>query len=120
MSRDAAAARATAAGAKVVGSVSGKTDVLVAGEKAGGKVAAARAKGVEVWSEEQFVAALDGGDGGDAVSGAGPAPPDTRAELAALSRKELQARAKVAGLKANAKNATLIEQLAQQARPAGG
>ena len=104
----------------MVGSVSGKTDVLVAGEKAGGKVAAARAKGVEVWSEEQFVAALDGGDGGDAVSGAGLAPPDTRAELAALSRKELQARAKVAGLKANAKNATLIEQLAQQARPAGG
>ena len=43
-----------------------------------------------------------------------------RAELAALPRKELQARAKAAGLKANAKSLLLVEQLLALAQTADG
>jgi DNA ligase (NAD+) len=42
------------AGGKVVGSVSGNLDVLVAGEKAGSKLAKAQSLGVSVWSEEDL------------------------------------------------------------------
>ena len=42
------------AGGKVVGSVSGNLDVLVAGEKAGSKLAKAESLEVEVWSEEKL------------------------------------------------------------------
>ncbi|MGB0802535.1 MAG: BRCT domain-containing protein, partial [Candidatus Poseidoniaceae archaeon] len=42
------------AGGKVVGSVSGNLDVLVAGEKAGSKLAKAQSLGVSVWSEENL------------------------------------------------------------------
>ena len=48
------------AGATVKSGVSGTTDILVAGEKAGSKVAAAKAKGVAIWTEAQFVAACGG------------------------------------------------------------
>ena len=41
-------------GGKVVGSVSGNLDVLVAGEKAGSKLAKAQSLEVDVWSEEQL------------------------------------------------------------------
>ncbi len=46
-------------GAKVTGSVSGSTDVVVAGEGAGSKLARARELGVEVMDEEAFVALLE-------------------------------------------------------------
>ena len=42
------------AGGKVVGSVSGNLNVLVAGEKAGSKLAKAQSLGVSVWSEEDL------------------------------------------------------------------
>jgi len=42
------------AGGKVVGSVSGNLDVLVAGENAGSKLAKAESLEVEVWSEEKL------------------------------------------------------------------
>ena len=41
-------------GGKVVGSVSGNLDVLVAGEKAGSKLAKAQSLEVDVWNEEQL------------------------------------------------------------------
>lgn len=58
MSREDVKMSLQALGAKVTGSVSKKTDYLIAGEKAGSKVAKAEALGVEVLSEEQFKALL--------------------------------------------------------------
>ena len=46
------------AGGKVVGSVSGNLNVLVAGEKAGSKLAKAQGLGVIIWSEEELFSKL--------------------------------------------------------------
>ena len=54
MTRNEAAARIAAAGGKVTGSVSGKTDFLVAGEKAGSKLRKADQLGVDVLNETQL------------------------------------------------------------------
>jgi DNA ligase (NAD+) len=55
MTRDEAKARATALGAKVSGSVSKKTDLLVAGPGAGSKLAEAEKHGVKVIDEDAWI-----------------------------------------------------------------
>ena len=58
MSRDEAGAQLEALGAKVAGSVSKKTHLVVAGESAGSKLAKAQELGIEVWDEAQLLAFL--------------------------------------------------------------
>jgi DNA ligase (NAD+) len=55
MTRDEAKARAVALGAKVAGSVSKKTDLVVAGPGAGSKLAEAEKLGVKVIDEDAWV-----------------------------------------------------------------
>jgi DNA ligase (NAD+) len=56
MTRDEAKARAIALGAKVSGSVSSKTDLVVAGPGAGSKLAEAEKHGVKVIDEDAWIA----------------------------------------------------------------
>ena len=60
MSRDIAKEKLESLGAKVSGSVSGKTHCVVAGPGAGSKLAKAGELGVKVLDEEQFVAFMAG------------------------------------------------------------
>jgi DNA ligase (NAD+) len=55
MSRDAAANILRQLGAKVTNSVSSKTDLVIAGENAGSKLAKANALGIEVWGEDAWI-----------------------------------------------------------------
>jgi DNA ligase (NAD+) len=59
--RDEAKAAIAARGGKVTGSVSGRTDALVAGAKAGSKLAKAESLGVTVLDEDAFTVALEQG-----------------------------------------------------------
>ncbi len=59
MARDEAKAKLQALGAKVSGSISAKTTALLAGDKAGSKMAKAEKLGVKVVGEEEFLAMLE-------------------------------------------------------------
>ncbi len=58
MTRDAAKARLQALGAKVAGSVSANTALLIAGAEAGSKLDKAQAMGVEIWDEARLLVFL--------------------------------------------------------------
>jgi DNA ligase (NAD+) len=60
MSRGEAKARAEAMGAKVAGSVSKKTDLVIAGPGAGSKRKKAEDLGVQVIDEDAWMKVLDG------------------------------------------------------------
>ncbi|GLB61905.1 NAD-dependent DNA ligase LigA [Cytobacillus sp. NCCP-133] len=59
MSRNEAKEKIEALGGKVSGSVSKKTDAVIAGEEAGSKLAKAQELGVEVWNEERLIEELN-------------------------------------------------------------
>lgn len=59
MTRDEAKERARAAGARIVSGVSASLDYLVAGEKAGSKLAKAKKAGVTVLTEQEFLAKMN-------------------------------------------------------------
>ena len=58
MSRDEAGEKLEALGAKIAGSVSKKTHLVVAGEAAGSKLAKAQELGIEIWDEARLLAFL--------------------------------------------------------------
>ena len=59
MSRDQAGTKLEALGAKISGSVSKKTALVIAGEAAGSKLAKAQELGIEIWDEAALLAFLD-------------------------------------------------------------
>nr|MBP9639257.1 hypothetical protein [Enterococcus sp.] len=57
--REEAKAKIENLGGTIVGSVSKKTDFVIAGEEAGSKLTKATALGITVWTEAEMVAALE-------------------------------------------------------------
>jgi DNA ligase (NAD+) len=60
LTRESAKRRAEQHGATVASSVSSATSILVAGAAAGSKLTKAREKGIEVWTEDEFLEATGG------------------------------------------------------------
>ena len=63
-SRSSTISRLKKAGATVMGNISGATDILIAGDKAGGKLQKAAQLGVEVWDEAKLMTILSKMDEG--------------------------------------------------------
>ncbi len=59
LNRNEAKEKIEALGGKVTGSVSKKTDLVIAGEAAGSKYEKAMKLGITVWNEEQLMEALN-------------------------------------------------------------
>lgn len=59
LTRNEAKERIEAAGGKVSGSVSKKTDLVIAGEDAGSKLTKAEQLGIDIWDETQLLSALE-------------------------------------------------------------
>ncbi|MCG3056708.1 hypothetical protein KZ287_31580, partial [Escherichia coli] len=59
LGRSEAKAEIEALGGKVTGSVSKKTDLVIAGEDAGSKLAKANELGIEVWDEARLLIELN-------------------------------------------------------------
>lgn len=100
MKRNEAKQQLTEIGAKVTGSISKNTDILIHGDKAGSKLAKAKSLGVELMTEHEMVAVLTdaGADMGDAA--------DQLAEADAAKNEQMkEVRATIA-----AANAAFIEQ----------
>lgn len=57
--RNEAKEKIEALGGKVTGSVSKKTDIVVAGEEAGSKLEKAETLGITIWNEEEMVSAIE-------------------------------------------------------------
>jgi DNA ligase (NAD+) len=74
LDRRAATERLEALGAKVSGSVSKKTHLVIAGPGAGSKLAKAHELGIETWDEARFLAELAAIDAGNAPAAPAPAP----------------------------------------------
>jgi predicted DNA-binding WGR domain protein len=65
-----AKAKAEAAGATVGGDVTGKTTLVVNGGDGGAKLEKAKAKGIEIWDEASFMAAIGGGSSSSTAAAA--------------------------------------------------
>jgi hypothetical protein len=98
MKRAEATAKAKAAGAKVTNSVSGSTDILIAGPGAGQKIHDAQTKvtGVEIWDEAQFLAEINAGGSDAPKSGSKKAtaaapPPESKKPAGKRTTKKAEA-----------------------------
>ena len=58
MSREQAKTKLTALGAKLTESVSGKTDYVIIGENSGSKLTKAKALGIKIMHEEEFLSLI--------------------------------------------------------------
>lgn len=75
------------AGAKVTGSVSGNTDILIHGENAGSKLSKAKSLGTRLMTEHEMVAILEDAEvGGDVLDGAS----DKLADAAAKEEEQMK------------------------------